>query len=167
MGSIQSLLAIGAIALFALISIRFNSSVLQNQTVEIENKVYLTAFSLADDLIEEIKQKAFDEFTVKMKVITEGSLTLPENFGVDSGEDATNHNTFDDIDDYDGYSVDINLPHAEDYEVISKITYCDSLGNDISTASFFKKITVTTSSPYMRTPVNLNFIFTLHSKLRI
>jgi len=62
-------LSIGAIALLALVSLRFNTTVLENKTTEVENKVYLTAFSLADDLIEEIKQKAFDEQTVDWRAI--------------------------------------------------------------------------------------------------
>ncbi|MDX1372626.1 MAG: hypothetical protein R3321_09145, partial [Nitrososphaeraceae archaeon] len=60
MGSTNSTLSIGALLFLSLISLRFNASVLENSTVETENKIYLTAFSLADDLIEEIKQKAFD-----------------------------------------------------------------------------------------------------------
>ena len=58
MSNAQSILSIGALLFLSLISLRFNSSALENATVEVENKVYLTAFSLADDLIEEIKQKA-------------------------------------------------------------------------------------------------------------
>ena len=71
----QSILSIGAIALLALISLRFNTTLLENRTTEVENKVYLTAFSLADDLIEEIKQKAFDEQTVEWRAIPVEQLT--------------------------------------------------------------------------------------------
>ena len=56
MSSGQSMLVLGATILFALISLRFNTAMLQNTTLEIQNKVNLTAFSLADDLIEEIKE---------------------------------------------------------------------------------------------------------------
>ena len=52
----QSMLSLGALILFSFISVNFNSTILENTTVETENKVYLTAFSLADDLIEEIKK---------------------------------------------------------------------------------------------------------------
>ena len=50
MSTNQSFFSLGAIVIFALISLRFNTTVLENTTVETENKVYLTAFSLADDL---------------------------------------------------------------------------------------------------------------------
>ena len=72
----QSLLALGAILLLSFISLNFNSTILQNTTVETENKVYLTAFSLGDDLIEEIKQKAFDEKTVDFQAINQNQLTV-------------------------------------------------------------------------------------------
>ena len=65
MNSVQSMLTMGALV-FSL----FHLSILiilflENSTAQIENKVYLTAFSLADDMIETIKQRSFDEATVK------------------------------------------------------------------------------------------------------
>lgn len=167
MGSIQSLLAIGAIAIFSLISVRFNSSVLQNLTVEVENKVYLTAFSLADDLIEEIKQKAFDEQTVDFRAITPGELTPPLLFGnsKDPGE-TDDPETWDDIDDYHGYSKDVSLPHAEGYTVTCSVSYVTTNDPNVLTNSqtYLKRVTVTADSPYLSHPVNLSFVFTLHSK---
>jgi len=157
MGSIQSMLAIGAIVLFALISIRFNSSVLQNMTVEVENKVYLTAFSLADDLIEEIKQKAFDEKTVEFQAIAVGQLS---SIGPDGGEVWPN---FNDIDDYHGYKKPVALPHAEGYEVSCKVAYVNPDGSP-SGKSFYKKVEIQVTSKYLSSPLYMSFIFSLHSK---
>lgn len=158
-------LSIGAIALLALISLRFNNTVLETKTTEIENKVYLTAFSLADDLIEEIKQKAFDEQTVEWKAIKATNLSPYESFGpVDPGESSSID--FDDIDDYDRYSKSISLPHAEDYSVTSIVDYVTE-GNQntiSSTPTFYKRVTILVNSPYMSHSVKLAFIFTLHSK---
>jgi hypothetical protein len=168
MNNIQSMLTIGAIALFSLISIRFNSSVLENMTVEVENKVYLTAFSLADDLIEEIKQKAFDEQTVEFRSISPEELTSYNNFAPlfrDPGE-TSDPTTWDDIDDYNGYSKQISLPHAEGFSVTSQVDYVQENNYDqVSLVqTFFKRIQVRVSSNYLRAPVRLSFIFTLHSK---
>lgn len=161
MGSIQSLLAIGAISIFALISIRFNSSVLQNMGTEVESKVYLTAFSLADDLIEEIKQKAFDQKTVDFQAIAVTQLTAPGSLGKD-GSEAWPY--FNDIDDYDGYVKPISLPHAEGYEVTCSVVYVNPNGQEIGTQSYYKKVEVTVTSPYLRSPVVMSFIFSLHAK---
>jgi len=158
-------LSIGAIVLLALTSLRFNTTLLANRTTEIENKVYLTAFSLADDLIEEIKQKAFDEETVEWRAITTDQLTPYNAFGpVDPGESSVYD--FDDIDDYQGYSKSVSLPHAENYSVISTVDYVTASNPDVTSSSqtFFKRISVNVTSPYMSHSVNLSFVFTLHSK---
>lgn len=161
MGSIQSLLAIGAITIFSLISVRFNSSVLQNMGTEVESKVYLTAFSLADDMIEEIKQKAFDQKTVDFQAIKVTQLTAYDKLGPDALEVYPH---FNDIDDYNGYNKPVSLPHAEGYEVTCKVMYVNSAGVEIFTQSYLKKVEVTVSSPYLRTPVLMSFIFSLHAK---
>lgn len=161
----QSFLAIGAMALLALISLRFNTTLLENRTTEVENKVYLTAFSLADDLIEEIKQKAFDEKTVEWKAIPADQLSPASAFGpVDPGESTVN--TFDDIDDYHGYQKAVSLPHVENYSVMSTVDYVSATDPDVTSSSqtYFKRITVRVSSPYLSHPVKLSFVFTLHSK---
>ncbi len=160
MGS-QSMLSLGALMIFALLSLQFNSSVLGNSTTEIEDKVYLTAFSLADDLIEEIKEKAFDEKTIDFQAISVNQLTSADNLTYESGESWPN---FDDIDDYNGYNKLVDLPHAEGYDITSKVNYTDSNGNDLTTQSYYKKVTITVTSKYMRDPFYMSFIFSLHSK---
>jgi len=95
MGNVQSLLAIGSIVLFSFVSYNFNSSVLINLGLEVENKVYLTAFSLADDMIEEIKQRAFDEETIVFRAINADELTESPYLGPESGE--SNVTLFDNI----------------------------------------------------------------------
>jgi len=158
-------LSIGAIALLALVSLSFNTTVLETRTTEIENKIYLTAFSLADDLIEEIKQKAFDEETVEWRAITTSELTPSNSFGpIDPGE--TSPIYFDDIDDYNQYSKSVSLPHAENYNVTSTVDYVTAGDQNLisSTQTFFKRVTIVVTSPYMSHSVKLAFIFTLHSK---
>ena len=131
--------------------------------LEIENKVYLTAFSLGDDLLEEIKQRAFDEETIMFSSINLDELTLPSDLGPDIGE--TLYIDFDDIDDYKGYIKQVSLPHAEGFSIQSNLYYVQEDTYQISnTQTFYKKAEVTVSSKYLRYPVILSFIFTLHSK---
>ena len=162
MSGIQSLLAIGAVWLFALVTINFNSSVVHNISLEVENKVYLTAFSLADDKIEEIKQKAFDENTIEFNAINVNDLSL---IGCEEGN---KRNLFDDIDDYNNDTTHIGLPYVENFIVTTRVYYADPNNPDINLSgtakSFFKKVEVIVTSQYLITPVQLNFIFTLHSK---
>jgi len=160
MNSNQSLFSIGALLLFSLITMRFNSTLLENSTVETENKVYLTAFSLADDLIEEIKQKAFDAATVKFPTTNPEDLTPADNLGHASWEEYPFYN---DIDDFDGYIRPVSAPHAEKYSVICEVCYVDPDNPDqkVMTQTFYKRVRVTITSPYMRSPIVLSMIFTL------
>ena len=155
----QSLMSIGALLLLSLASLQFNSVILENNTVEIENKVYLTAFSLADDLIEEIKQKAFDERTIDFQAINISQLTFPPN--KESGEEWP---YFDDIDDYNNYIKPVSLPHVEDYTVTCTVNYSNAYGDDINTQSYYKKVRIKVTSQYMSSPFYMQFVFSLHSK---
>ena len=155
----ESLLSVGALLVFSLVSLNFNSNVLQNTTVEVENKVYLTAFSLADDLIEEVKQKAFDAATIDFPTTNPESLTPSDNLGPGNFEDYPN---FNDIDDFNGFSRGVSAPHAENYVVSCLVQYVDADNPDnvVSTQTFYKKVTVIVTSPYLRNSIKLSQIFT-------
>ena len=159
MSSIHTILSMGAIMLLALVSLNFNSTVLQNTTVELENKVYLTAFSLADDLIEEIKQRAFDEKTIDFQAIAQNQLTLP--LGPETGEVWP---FFDDMDDYQNYVKPVSLPHVEDYIVSCQINYATPSGDNMLAQTYYKKVTIKVTSKYLSNPLYMKFIFSLHSK---
>ena len=160
MSTNQSLFSIGALLLFSLISMRFNSTLLENSTVETENKVYLTAFSLADDLIEEIKQKAFDAATVKFPTTNPEDLTSAYGLGPGGWESYPNYN---DIDDFNDYKREVSAPHAEGYKVVCEVCYVDpdNPNQKVMTQTFYKRVRVTITSPYMRSPIVLSMIFTL------
>lgn len=164
MSGIQSLLAIGAIWLFALVSINFNSTVVHNISIEVENKAYLDAFSLADDMIEEIKQKAFDEAVVdSFKTLPVDSLST-----VLGSEEGNDRKLFDDIDDYNGLIDTIGLPYVENFLRTTKVSYADTANNfnPTNNKAYYKRVDVTVESlnNYLTNPVTLSFIFTLHSK---
>ena len=156
----QSFLSIGALLLFSLVSLNFNSSVLTNTTVEVENKVYLTAFSLADDLIEEIKQKAFDAATLNFPTTDPSTLTGAFNLGHGWWETYPDYN---DIDDFNGFVQTVSAPHVENYQITCAVWYVDGDDPDtiVWTQTFYKKVTVTVSSPYLRNSIQLSHIFTL------
>ena len=159
MNNAQSLLTIGALVILSLASIGFHSAALENSTLQIENKVALTAFSLADDLIEEIKVRSFDEATINFPTTNTKSLTLPMSLGPETGE---TYPYFDDVDDFNNYEKKISAPHAENYNVTCKIFYVNGNYPDYPSLSqtFYKKAKITVTSPYMKNPVSLGFIFT-------
>ena len=158
MSGIQSFLTIGAISFLTLTSLSFNSALLESTTIEVENKVYLTAFSLADDLIEEIKEKHFDEKTLVFPTTNRSNLTPSLSLGPES----ETYYQFDDMDDYNNYTRHIVAPYVETYDVVCKVNYVhEDNSNVISTnQTFHKRVEVTVSSPYLRHEVKLSFIFT-------
>lgn len=160
MGNVQSLLSFGAMLILTLSSLNFNQMVLDQSTTELENKVVLTAFSLADDLIEEIKVRAFDANTVNFPTTNPASLTSASGLGPGSWETYPN---FNDVDDFHGYTRMVSAPHAENFKVACKVKYVDGDNPDVivSTQTFYKKVFVSVSSPYMKYPVTLTYIFTL------
>ena len=160
MSNSHSFLSIGALFLLSMVSLRFNSALLENLTIETENKIYLTAFSLADDLIEEIKQKAFDAVTVEFPTTDPTDLTPSNSFGHLHSEIYPNYN---DIDDYHGFTKTISVPHAENYNVSCLVWYVskDNPDTKVLAQTFYKKVQVTVTSPYLRNPVKLSFICTL------
>ena len=158
MSNIQSMLAVGSLFLLSMTSMNFNSSLLQSNTAELENKVYLTAFSLADDVIEEIKQKSFDEKTLIFPTVNPLTLTSPEALG----QEGEVYPYFDDIDDYNNFSRDADAPHSEKYHISASVYYVSETNPDAKsfTQTFYKKVDVTVSSPYLKHNVILTFIFT-------
>ncbi len=158
--STQSFLSLGAITLFAITSLSFNKHVLNNATNELENKVTLTAISLADALIEEIKVKGFDEVTLEFPTSSAGNLTAANLLGAEPGEVYPH---FDDVDDYNGFTKVASTPHAENYTLHANIYYLEPDKPELYTTSqtFYKKLIVTVSNQYLRSPLTLSFIFTL------
>ncbi|MEJ2195754.1 MAG: hypothetical protein P8X73_12975, partial [Ignavibacteriaceae bacterium] len=86
-------------------------------------------------------------------------LTAPASLGHSGAEVYPNYN---DIDDFNGYSRGVSAPHAENYEVSCVVQYVDGDNPDkvVNTQTFYKKVTVTVTSPYLRIPVQLSQIFT-------
>lgn len=162
MGGIQSLLTIGAMILLALVSLRFNSTMLSSQSADLDSKVYLTAISLADNIIEEAKTKAFDVNTIDFPTTNPATLTSPSGLGPKYGETYPN---FNDFDDYNGLKLTITAPYFETYHINCTVTYVNGNNPDqvSSTQTFYKKLTVTVTSPYLGSPnhVTLSYIKTL------
>lgn len=163
MANIQSILALGSMIILSLISLLFNSTALQSSKIELEDKVYLSAFSLADDLVEEMKQKAFDEKTVDFQAINLNQLSAKLGPDIIGGIAETWPN-FNDIDDYNGYQKITNLPLAEGYKVICEVAYCDAAGQIQTSQQYYKKVNVTVTSPYLDDQFYMSFIFSLHAK---
>jgi len=165
MSSVQSMLAIAGMVILALISLRFNSTVLSTSNSQTENKVYLTAFSIADNLIEEIKGKSFDQTTIQFPTTNPLTLTPPSQLGPDfSGTDSAEvYPNYNDVDDYNGYKDTLTAPYFETYFRSCIVQYVNGSNPDDSsgTQTFYKRVIVTVSSPFLDHSISISSIFTL------
>ncbi len=165
MSNVQSMLTIAGMVILALISLRFNSTALNTSDSQTENKVYLTAFSIADNIIEEIKGKSFDQTTIQFPTTNPASLTPPSSLGPDflGTDSAEVYPNFNDVDDYNGFKDTITAPYFETYYISCSVQYVSASNPDqeSSTQTFYKKATVTVTSPYISHDVSISSIFTL------
>lgn len=172
MSSTQTLLTIGAMLILALVAMRFNSAMVSTQSTDLSNKVYLTAFSLADNIIEEAKVKSFDQTTLHFP--TTNPATLSYRLGIDTTIITTKtppdtiidaYPNFNDVDDFSGFKETITAPYFETYYIDCYVHYVSATNQDqiSATQTFYKKLTVTVRSPYLTSPdsVSLSYIFTL------
>lgn len=153
----QMLLAVGAIMLLSSMVLRFNRAVLTTDEVMYNSKFNVLASSLCTSLIDEAKQKAFDEKTVDAAIsdVTKLSAKLE----AENGED---YDEFDDFDDFHNYlrTDSTSIPH-EVFYLSSKVTYVD-LTNPIkatTSKTWHKMITVTVLGPSMKVPVQISSIY--------
>ncbi len=159
----QSILTILAMVLLSVLILRVNNTFLSTGSVMVDSKYVITATSLATSEIQKIQNLAFDANTYNKPIHKTGDLTPP---GLLKNTSNKNEKTFNNIDDYDGWSEIVpvtmipNEPPAN-FLVSSSVVYVSASNPDqtSSTATWNKKITVTVSNPFMPDTVKLSTIY--------
>ena len=135
----DSLLAIGAIVLFSILVVYTYSNIIS------------TAVDLSESLMMEIVSKNFDENSINATPNISG---LSSTLGPD-GETYPNYN---DIDDYNGYKVNIKTKYSDSFTSIVKVQYVNTNNfTPSSTQTGMKEITVSTYSPSLVDTVKINY----------
>ena len=109
------MLTIGGLVLLSTLIIAANRFILNQKTLALESEYVMTAISLGQSIINEAKEKSFDNIADTGKVYNVNQLTDFTHFGPDAGEaiplpDSLTNSTYlsalkyNDIDDYNGYS---------------------------------------------------------------
>jgi MSHA pilin protein MshD len=169
MTAIQMFLALGAALLLSLIILTTNTKTLLTEEVMYDSNFGITATSIASSVIEDASKKRFDNifYVDSTRVYNSSDFTPPASLGVDSGEVDTDPHTFNDFDDYNGYSgVDSTMPSAI-FRFSSIVSYVDQDDPDLSfpNQSFHKKITVRVWSESMKDTMVMSSIFSYWSFL--
>jgi MSHA pilin protein MshD len=141
----QMILTMGAMVLLATIMLRVNTSNLTNESVKDQAQYGVLATSIATSIIEEAQSKSFDENTDTNTVST---LTqLSSVLGPETGETP---DTFDDLDDYNGFTKrDSTMPSAI-FDISCEVVYVapNNIQGTSTSKTWHKKMKVTISSPF-------------------
>ncbi len=166
------LLILGSILLLTIFSLASNSLIGENERIAEESEFNLTAFSLAQSIIDEAKSKEFDQQTVGAELTTPITLTPVDHLGPDPGEamagaDSTSPDgyksmrQFNDVDDYNGYHRYVNTPRADGYDISVQVSYASPSCPDslLTTPTFCKHMVVSVASRYFSNPVTVQYAF--------
>jgi hypothetical protein len=159
MNSGQMLLSIGALLLLSLTVLRVNNTILQTDSVMMDSKFGILATSIATSFIEKASKKAFDANTFDDAVSSLSGLTAANGLGPGSGE--TTPESFNDFDDFNGYTEQIsNLPSAV-FDVSCEVCYVNPTNPDgkLNTQSWNKRMTVKVSSPSSQDTIKISTIY--------
>jgi len=145
----QMILTIGALLLLSTVMLRVNSNNFSTESVRDEARFGVMATSIVTSIIEQAKNCAFDANTDSNSVSSLSDLTSVFDLGLDAGENSADIKTFNDFDDFDGYTeIDSTMPLAI-FEISCSVDYVsksDLMGVS-SVPTWHKKISVTVANP--------------------
>jgi hypothetical protein len=162
MSGIQMILTIGAMILLGSVIIMVNSNILTTEDVLYDSNFGILATSIGSSIIEEANKKYYDDLTDTVVVTNKTNLfTAPSDLGIESGEDPNDILTWDDFDDFNGYSyVDSTMPSAV-FNVECEVVYISpsDLNSKSNSREWSKKIIVKVSSESMKDTIVQTSIF--------
>lgn len=148
MGGGQMALVVGTVVLLAALVLTVNRGLLKSTDQTIEAEAILAGASAAQQVIDIISDKEFDEATVGVYVENVSDFTSPAYLGADAGESLSN---YDDVDDYNGVSMVIPTPRMGNYTASVEVNYVnpDSPGTISGSRTRMKRIEVNVYSSYL------------------
>ena len=157
------LLALGAMILLTILITNVNKNSLYTEDVMYNSNFGITATSIASSVIEDASKKRFDNiFYVDSSTVYDPTyFTSAANLGIDSGEVITDPKTFNDFDDYNGYTtIDSSMPTAI-FNIACRVNYVNdnALDDSVNTQTFHKKITVKVWSVFMQDTMVMSSIY--------
>lgn len=151
----ESLLVIGAVLTFSILSYAVNQTIISNTEWVIALEARNSAIAQAQQLMDQVTSLSFDENTTQGKSVNSPSeLTAIKTIGRETGE-----NLKDDVDDYNTITVAGDSSRFKGYQLLVEVSYVDSTKPTVASLSptFIKKVTVTVSnSRYLPIPISLS-----------
>lgn len=155
MGQQELLLTLGAIVAFSIASLAINQNTVRNTEAVYQRQAEFYALSMAQRFIEEAKTREFDEKAINAPV---GNPTQFINPLKKDGTEA--YPDFDDVDDF----VDVPTTFTSDLGTMTvaiAVSYVTdtNLDDAAGTRTFYKKMQVTVTTPYLTNPVVVRYVF--------
>ena len=161
MGLGQSLMSLLALGLLGTILLIMNTNTLDSGSSVETTEYLIMANSLGISQLERASGLAFDENTVSGNVSSPSGLTLVlrKEFGETEA-------TFDDFDDYNGFSRwvtgDSIFFRSADFLVLDSVDYVTISGNAVvnsASRTYHKRLRVWVSSPFMRDTLQFSTVY--------
>ncbi len=136
MENVKLLFALASLSYFALMT---NQNSLSQKDVVTNMEAQISAIGYAQQLIEQISTKSFDEATTDHQVVSSTSqLTTSLSFGLDGSE-----STPDDVDDYNGMIFDISTPRIEGFKAAVNVSYINPSTSQVTaTKTYIKQVEI-------------------------
>lgn len=156
MDNSQMALLLGAIVLLAILVLNVNRTILSSTDNSFQAQSITATTSVAQQTIDLISSKSFDESTVNDAVTDTNNFTAPSSLGPESGESVA---SYDDIDDYRNYSTIVSTPRLGNVSVLIKVGYVNPTLPDVllSSRTRMKKIEVRAKSIYLPDTLRLYY----------
>ena len=152
MNSGQMLFAIGALVLLAKLALSGNALLLDNQVMIWQTEAIETATGIGQSTIEKIEVRGYDE-KAKGGSDTVQTSTFSTTLGPDAalGDTVGKPSSYDDIDDFDGFTDSISTPRFGKFYVSCDVNYANVTSPYGTTASktFMKRIDVTITNSFL------------------
>ena len=156
MGENQMFLVLGAVVLLALLVLNVNRTILSSTDNTLQAQAITASTSVAQQTIDLIKSKSFDQSTVNTAITDINNFTAPVSLGPESGETA---NSFNDVDDYKNYSTIVNTPRLGNISALVNVGYVNTNDVDVlvSSRTRMKRIEVKAKSIYLPDTLRLYY----------
>lgn len=146
--NIQTFITIGAIVLLGILGINLNRIMSNAEQTKINSESILTANSLAQEVIAEVKQKNFDKNVGDEITVNVANLTPVNQFGATQGKPVSQ---FKGVEEYHNHKRTVKTKRLGDFHIVVVVSYVKD--NDFTQVSQIqtrtKEILVKVSNNYL------------------
>ena len=153
----QIMLVLGAFTLLIFLTMTVNQAISNRMDDTFQAEAVIAATSIAQSMLTEVAERAFDDSALVYPADTTGQLTPVYALGPEPGETFANGG-FDDIDDFKGFVRTDTIVNGA-FTTTVDVCYIDPLSPEsiLMLRSFYKKITVTVTSKELKNiPITLS-----------